>query len=231
MNITIHEGDSIYEVVSPQGLKLHRVGQLIGHGACADIVNLIDEDGLCAKIFYEGLSGSRLGKVKEEIAKRGRGELEESAAAWPLAIVRDSNQREIGFICDKIEGNSLDKISMNPGVSFPTKVWLAIELCKRISCLHGTTADPKDRRIVIGDVSLSNAAFDPRTETVRLLDVDSFQIPTTNNGRNLLYPITELRSHSPESLRIELGKSPLSNYHDNFLLAVCIFELLLGANP
>lgn len=217
------------------------VGEQLGYGGAGNVYAVEGNPRRCVKIFRADLSDEAARKLVEITASKcailasraERGEVDDEAAAWPIALVfepgtpLDEPRGAVGYLMERIDGRSLVDLSSSAELSLWDRARLAFGLSQRVAGLHGSGTDPADQQVVVGDVDLANAMYDFRTGSVRLVDADSFQI----QEGCYIYPSCWLRGVSPETLTGGGVSAPLSSLHDNYLVAKSVFEMLMGLNP
>ncbi len=217
------------------------VGEQLGYGGVGDVCAVKGDPRRCVKIFRTDLADETMRRLVEVTARKcailasraERGEVDDEAAAWPIALVYepcaplDEPRKAIGYLMERIDGKSLVDLSGGDRLSLRDCARLAFGFSQRVAGLHGSGTDPADHQIVVGDVDLANAMYDFRTGSVRLVDADSFQIQEGHD----IYPSCWLRGVSPETLAGRGVSAPLSSLHDNYLVAKGVFEMLMGLNP
>ena len=150
--------------------------------------------------------------------------------AWPSRVVSDPHsKRVVGFVMPRADGKQiwllfqpLERDRVFPFAAWNFQVRAAANLAAAVDEVHAAGH-------VIGDFNLKNVLV-ARNGLVRLIDCDSYQIRTPN--RHYLcdigmpdYTPPELKGHAPR------GTGRTRN-HDNFALAVLIYQLLFhGSHP
>lgn len=217
------------------------VGEQLGYGGVGNVYAVKGDPRRCVKIFRTDLADESTRRLVEVTAQKcailasraERGEVDDEAAAWPIALVFELDaplgepRKAVGYLMERIDGRSLVDLSSSDELSLWDRARLAFGYSQRVAGLHGSGTDPADQQVVVGDVDLANAMFDFRTGSVRLVDADSFQIQEGHN----IYPSCWLRGVSPETLAGGGVSAPLSSLHDNYLVAKGVFEMLMGLNP
>lgn len=150
--------------------------------------------------------------------------------AWPSRVVSDpQSKRVVGFVMPRADGKPIWQLFHPPERArvFPFAAWnfqvrAAVNLAAAVEEVHAAGH-------VIGDFNLKNV-FVAKNSLVRLIDCDSYQIRTPN--RHYLCDIG-MPDYTPPELQ---GNAPhgtgRTRNHDNFSLAVLIYQLLfLGRHP
>lgn len=146
-------------------------------------------------------------------------------AAWPIDTLHDQNRQVIGFTMPRVVGHEPVFKVYGPKLrlrEFPKADWrflihAAANVARSFSTIHAAS-------LVIGDVNHGNLMVG-RDATVTMIDCDSFQIISGNNSWLCEVGVG---THQPPEMQ------GLANYktirrspnHDNFGLAVIIFQLL-----
>lgn len=217
------------------------VGEQLGYGGVGNVYAVKGDPRRCVKIFRTELADETTRRLVEITARKcaiivsrvERGEVDDEAAAWPIALVFepgapfDEPRKAVGYLMERIDGRSLVDLSSSDELSLWDRARLAFGFSQRVAGLHGFGTDPTDQQIVVGDVDLANAMYDFRTGSVRLVDADSFQI----QEGHYIYSSCWLRGVSRETLAGGGVSAPLSSLHDNYLVAKGVFEMLMGLNP
>ncbi len=203
----------------------------IGRGGEGYVVGFRDLPTHVAKVYHRPLAPDHAIKLAA-MTQLGTQQLL-GIAAWPVSTLHESPFGQvIGFMMPRIVDYKPIYELYGPKArlaEFPRADWrflihTAVNLAKAFAVVqhHGH---------VIGDVNEKNILVG-HDATIRLIDCDSFQIIA--DGRR--YPcIVGVPTHQPPE--IQVANSPLSTIvrtanHDNFGLAVCIFQLLfLGKHP
>ncbi|MBK5480704.1 hypothetical protein JFV29_01900 [Peribacillus sp. TH16] len=149
--------------------------------------------------------------------------------SWPIDTVKDASGKVIGMLMPTANGKEIHKL-YNPknrlsefdNVSLRFLIHTAANIARSFAVVH-------DSGQVIGDVNHGNILVS-NDGTVKLIDCDSFQISSKGN---LLLCGVGVSTHQPP----ELQSKSFSNIvrtanHDNFGLAIIIFQLLfMGRHP
>jgi DNA-binding helix-hairpin-helix protein with protein kinase domain len=182
-----------------------------------------------AKVYHAALPEDKQDKLRA-MARIGSTYLHQ-ISAWPTKVLTQAGGVVAGFVMAKIEGfepihnlsSPASRKQIFPAVDYAFLVHVARNVAAAFDAVHA-------HGHVVGDVNENNFLVG-RNGTVKLIDCDSFQIVEGSRryscdvGVKLFTP-PELQNVS--SLR---GKERTRN-HDNFGLAVLIFQLLLlGRHP
>ena len=164
-------------------------------------------------------------------------------AGWPQQIVYSGN-KPLGFTMNKIKycntfhqlTDSIDRIEKFADNNFKYILYVAYNLACAVNALH-------QKGIIIGDINESNFLIGNRTVAqkegvfdfkdngiVYAIDCDSFQIP--QNKKYFMCTVAKPEFLPPELIGANLHKVIRTVNHDNFGLAVLIFELVMqGKHP
>lgn len=152
--------------------------------------------------------------------------------AWPQMPVYDANKRVAGFVMRAVEGSSFRSLQgaaqiqrLFPGWDRKDLALVARNFLDKMQLLanHG---------VLVNDFNPANFIVG-KDHRVRLIDCDSFQIPSANGGSPHV-TTTYFASHSaPELLRdSSLLKRPRGPEQARFGAAIIVFQLLMcGLHP
>ncbi|TBY65781.1 protein kinase domain-containing protein [Rhizobium leguminosarum bv. viciae] len=214
-------------VVSSDGRRLS-LGKVIGKGGEGAVHHIAEAPELAAKIYNPGKARERRDKVTAMVA--GSLHRQSDYVAFPVDILKSSSGEFIGFTMKKVAGYKSVHDLYGPGsrkVEFPTadlKFLLrsAINLASAVASIHSIGC-------VIGDINHSGILVSSKA-TVSLIDSDSFQYRPAGLTYRCLVGVAE---YTPPELQGALfEKVDRTPNHDNFGLAVLLFQLLfLGRHP
>lgn len=202
---------------------------VIGSGGEGKIYVLKDNPDVVAKIYNRRASEEKSAKLSA--MARLQNKRLSCISAWPLDTLHSEKSGAAdGFIMKKAWGKSIHLLYSPKSriVEFPNAGWdfllhAAANLARAFAVVH-------EYGHVIGDVNHGNA-YIQNDATVMLIDCDSFQI----NDSGHIYPCeVGVMTHQPpefQSISTFRGVVRETN-HDNFGLAVLIFQLLfMGRHP
>jgi DNA-binding helix-hairpin-helix protein with protein kinase domain len=205
-----------------------RLGSQLGSGGEGSVHELPDRSDLVAKLYHKNLEPTKASKIAT-MAKFGNERLLK-LTAWPTEPIRAGSGTGpiAGFMMPKITGHkqafSLYSPKLRPQ-EFPKATWQflirsAANAARAFAVIH-------DSGHVIGDVNHGNLFVGERA-TVRLIDCDSYQIMI--NGSRWLCEVGTPTHQPPELQNVRSYNGIIrSTNHDNFGLAVIIFQMLFMA--
>ncbi len=153
-----------------------------------------------------------------------------AALAWPTALLYAADGTFAGYQMPYIRNtvallevfNPRLRRQTLPGFTGRYLYRAAHNLAASLHALHA-------RGYVIGDLSESNVLVTP-TALVTIIDADSFQVQ--GDGQIFFCPVGKLEYTPPELQGQDLHATLQTPLHDNFGLAVLIFQLLMaGSHP
>ena len=187
-----------------------------------------ENETLVGKIYHESISGEKAEKLRWMAAHSNEQLLK--TTAWVADVLTDQTGGKIaGFLMPKIKAKEIHELysPKSRRVHFPDATWhflihTATNLARAFNNLH------RDNH-VMGDVNQGNCVV-TADGTVKLIDCDSYEITTREKIYSCEVGVT---THIPPELQGKnLRAIDRSDNHDNFGLAVIIFQLLfLGRHP
>ena len=209
------------------GRPLH-LGQELGRGGEGSVYEVRDRSDAAVKLYQKPLDAEKSAKISI-MAKFGNERLLK-LAAWPTEPIRVGSGTGpiVGFIMPKITGHRQAFSLYSPKrrlQEFPTASWQflirsAANAARAFSVVH-------ESGHVIGDVKHDNLLIGGKA-TVRLVDCDSYQI--TINGSRWFCEVGTPTHQPPELQNVRTYKGVVRTpNHDNFGLAVIIFQMLFMA--
>src|SRR5262245_53783120 len=205
------------------------LGERIGVGAEGEAFEVNGRAGLVAKVYYQPPSEEKAEKLL--VLTRLRSEKLLKFSGWPVDIISQSPGGPVaGFVMKRIiqaeEVHALhspkSRLDTFPQASWPFLIYVAANFARAVATIH-------EHGFVIGDVNPKNTLV-TRKATVFLLDCDSFQVRAEEKtyrceGGFPEYTPPELHGKAFREVDREAE-------HDNFGMAVVIFQLLfLGRHP
>jgi DNA-binding helix-hairpin-helix protein with protein kinase domain len=215
-------------LVDEQGRPL-RLGQKLGEGGEGAVYRVAGSNSQAIKVYASPLTGERIQKIKI-LTQFCHAEIDRFAA-WPSGLVVDERGRPRGLLLPVVEGARDIHQLYAPGSRrkyFPNADWrFLVRVGRNIARAF---AKVHDLGLVIGDVNPGSILV-LGDGTVRLIDVDSFQVPVPG-GRPLLCTVGVPIFLPPELQHASLKSVVRTTNHDAFGLAIMIFQLLmLGRHP
>jgi DNA-binding helix-hairpin-helix protein with protein kinase domain len=205
------------------------LGKEIGKGGEGAVYDIVGQTDKVAKINFKPLSSEHAQKLSAMTSLATPALLQ--IAAMPIETLHDQSRQVVGFIMPKVLGHEPVFKVYGPKLrlrEFPKADWrflihAAANTARAFSTVHAAS-------LVVGDVNHGNLVVS-QNSTVRMIDCDSFQV---SNGNNTWFCEVGVGTHQPPEMQ------GLANYktvrrtanHDNFGLAVIIFQLLcIGKHP
>lgn len=218
--------------MTPSALRIagknQALGSRIGGGGEGEVFTLSDTSHQAVKLYKESLRSSREHKVRAMVESRLADQT--TLVAFPLEIATDGSGRFVGFSMRRVNGYSPIHQLYSPKsrkLHFPKADYrfllrAAQNIARAVATVHQANC-------VIGDFNHSGVLI-AQDATVALIDADSFQF--SSKGRS--YPcVVGTEDFTPPELHgLNLGTVERTQAHDNFGLAVAIFQLLgMGKHP
>ncbi|HEX6842695.1 MAG TPA: hypothetical protein VF113_14265 [Stellaceae bacterium] len=204
------------------------LGAELGRGGEGSVFALADRSDLVAKLYHHPPGAEKAAKIVA-MAKLGSERLLK-LAAWPTSAIHSGARGGpvVGFLMPRIQGHKPAFNLYSPKLrlqEFPSAGWAflihaAANAARAFAVIH-------DSGHVIGDVNHGNLVVAPDA-TVKLIDCDSFQVSA---GKQRWFCDVGVSTHQPpefQSLTSYKGVARTPN-HDNFGLAVIVFQLLFMA--
>lgn len=199
----------------------------IGSGGEGTVYFCEDSD-LVGKIYHEPITEEKAGKLRWMAAHKNDRLLK--VAAWTVDVLCDApDGRVVGFLMPNVKAKEIHELYSlkSRRVHFPEATWhflvhTAGNVARAFYNLH------KDNH-VMGDVNHGNCVV-LADGTVKLIDCDSYSVKTDELRYRCEVGVgTHL---APELQGVNLRDAERLEKHDNFGLAVIIFQLLfLGRHP
>jgi DNA-binding helix-hairpin-helix protein with protein kinase domain len=204
------------------------LGKLLGKGAEGAVYEVSGRTDAAAKIYVKPASAERSAKlmVMQSLLTPALAQL----TAWPLEVLRDPRGNVCGFLMANLRDSKdvhrlyspKSRLSEFPDADWRMLVRAALNTAKAFAVLH-------ENGFLVGDVNHGGVRV-AANATVKLIDCDSFQI--SSQGRTYLCEVG-VQDFTPPELQGHVFRQTvrIAN-HDNFGLAVLIFQLLLnGRHP
>lgn len=201
----------------------------IGRGGEGVVFIIQDNPSLVAKIYSKIPDREKTEKIAAMISMGNERLLK--LATWPINSIHTEDNKLIGFTMPKLVDHKPISNLYSPKQrlqEFPKADWrflihAAINTARAFSIVH-------EAGQVIGDVNHGNLLV-AHDATVKFIDTDSFQI--FSKGKYWLCEVG-VSTHQPPEMQTQSSYKGIirTPNHDNFGLAVLIFQLLcLGRHP
>lgn len=208
--------------------KNMELGKRLGKGGEGDVYAIPGRTDQAVKVYKENLRSSRESKVRAMVESQLAEKT--SLIAFPCEIATDNLGVFAGFTMRLLSGyrpihelySPKSRKIQFPGVDYRFLIRAAQNVARAVATVHQAGC-------VIGDFNHSGVLVAPDA-TVALIDADSFQFNL--NGRS--YPcVVGTEDFTPPELHgLNLSQVERTYAHDNFGLAVAIFQLLaMGKHP
>lgn len=181
------------------------------------------------KIYTLKDNGGREAKV-QAMVRHGLAE-RFALASFPEQVVREKSGKFAGFTMRFFEGHrqihdlygvKSRKINF-PGADYRFLLRAASNSARAVAQVHNSNC-------IIGDLNHSGILVSEKDATVSLIDADSFQFEADGRLYPCLVGVPEFTA--PELQGKSLGNIIRSKDHDNFALAIAVFQLLfMGRHP
>lgn len=201
----------------------------LGRGGEGTVFNIQNNPSLVAKIYNKIPDPEKSNKISAMIRMGNERLLK--LATWPINSIHTSDNKLIGFTMPKLVDHRPIFELYSPKKrlqEFPKADWrflihAAINTARAFSVIH-------EAGHVIGDVNHGNLLVAPDA-TVQFIDTDSFQI--YSNGKYWFCEVG-VPTHQPSEMQDKSSYKGIirTPNHDNFGLAILIFQLLcLARHP
>jgi DNA-binding helix-hairpin-helix protein with protein kinase domain len=204
------------------------LGKELGRGGEGSVFIVRERADSVAKIYHEPVSVEKAEKLRQMVRLKTDKLLR--LATWVTDVLHNEAGETVGFLMPRLSSNAQIHELYNPASRrrrFPEADWrflihAAANIARAFGVIHA-------HGHVVGDVNHGNIVI-ARDATVRLIDCDSYHL---NAPEQSFLCEVGVSTHTPPELQ---GKSlreiPRTSNHDNFGLAVLIFQLLfMGRHP
>lgn len=206
----------------------YTLNQQIGRGGEGTVFYCPDDLSLVAKIYHEPVTDEKAEKLRWMAQNKNDKLLK--VAAWIVDTLHDAHDGKIvGFLMPNVKAKEIHELYSlkSRRVHFPQATWQflvhsAANIARAFYVLH-------KHEHIMGDVNHGNCVV-LADGTVKLIDCDSYSIKT----EEMRYACeVGVATHlAPELQGADLSEIEREKKHDNFGLAVIIFQLLfLGRHP
>jgi len=205
----------------------YKIDRFIARGGEGEVYALKGRSSHVAKIYRTPMDPTKTKKLVAMIRCSTPNIV--NIAAWPVDIVQSKSKQPVGFIMPFIQDgmplhmilNPKTRLQHRPNHDFASLVRIAQNTASAVSTLH-------QAGVVIGDMNGQNFLV-LRNGTVRAIDCDSMQI---GGGSKWGSQVGVEEYTAPELQGLSLKNVTRTKTHDNFALAVLLFEILvLGRHP
>ncbi len=206
----------------------YRINQPLGRGGEGTVFYCPEDLSIVAKIYHEPVDDDKAAKLRWMAANSNEQLLK--VAAWIVDTLHDApDGRVVGFLMPNVRAKEIHELYSlkSRRVHFPDATWqflvhAAANVARAFHNLHR-------HGHVMGDVNHGNCVV-LADGTVKLIDCDSYSIKT--DDKRYRCEVGVATHLAPELQGIDLSEIEREPNHDNFGLAVIIFQLLfLGRHP
>ena len=220
------------EKITAAGEQL-RLGAVLGRGGEGIIYELPDKPDQVAKLYLKQPISAEKSQKIEAMAGLTDARLH-NLTAWPVAAAQNGEGQTLGLLMKRVTAHKDIHLLFSPRsrkIEFPRADWRflvrsAANCARAFAVVH-------ESGCVIGDVN-QNGLLVSEKATITLIDCDSFQVPGRLHQQPHIFccdvgtPTYTPPELQGQNLR-ELIRTP---NHDNFGLAVLLFQLLfMGRHP
>ncbi len=205
----------------------YALNQQIGRGGEGPVFFCPNDLSLVAKIYHASVDAEKAEKLRWMAENKNDQLLK--VAAWIVDVLTDESGNVVGFLMPNVKAKEIHELYSlkSRRVHFPEATWqflihTAANVARAFYSLH------KNEHIM-GDVNHGNCVV-LADGTVKLIDCDSYSIKT--DKMRYACEVGVATHLAPELQGADLSCIERENKHDNFGLAVIIFQLLfLGRHP
>jgi DNA-binding helix-hairpin-helix protein with protein kinase domain len=214
-------------VQSSLGRTFHLAKQ-IGKGGEGAIYETSEQQDIAVKLYWPDKAQSR----REKIAAMASAQWYKTSSfvAFPIDILFSPNGAFVGFVMKKIGGSKPVHMLFTPAsrkaefsrANYRFLIRAAGNIARAVASVHSLGC-------VIGDVNHSGFLVSDKAVSI-LIDSDSFQVVASNH--KYLCQVGTPDYTPPELQGVRFDRVPRTPNHDNFGLAVLVFQILfMGRHP
>jgi len=204
-----------------------RLGQRLGKGGEGEVYEVVGQPALVAKLYLRDIAPERAAKL--QVMPQLLTPKLASLTAWPHDVLKGNGGKVVGFLMPKISAHDVHKVygpksrqQVFPQADWRLLVRVALNTARAFAVVH-------EAGFLVADVNHGGIMVS-KDATVRLIDCDSFQI--TAGTKTFLCEVGVEEFTPPELQGGSFRGVKRTANHDNFGLAVLIFQLLmLGRHP
>jgi DNA-binding helix-hairpin-helix protein with protein kinase domain len=209
------------------GRTFHLAKQ-IGKGGEGAVYEAKEQNDIALKLYWPDKAPSRLDKIAAMASAEWY--KANSFVAFPIDVLFSPTETFVGFIMKKVDGSKPVHMLYSPAsrkvefarANFKFLVRTAGNIARAVASVHATGC-------VIGDVNHSGILVSNKA-TSTLIDSDSFQVIASNN--KFLCQVGTPEYTPPELQGVRFDRVARTSNHDNFGLAVLVFQILfMGRHP
>jgi DNA-binding helix-hairpin-helix protein with protein kinase domain len=218
-------GNALPGLFTAAGTPLE-LGKELGRGGAGAVFEVPAEPSLVAKVYIKHPSPAKQSKLVFMASRSDVGLLEYTA--WPRQVVHlGRNGPVVGFLMDRVAGREaihdvyspMHRRQDHPRRAWDFLVYTARNTAAAFQVLHA-------HGHMLGDADHGNVLVGANTQ-VRLIDCDSFQVDA--DGTLHLCEVGVAHFTPPELQgNTTFSQLPRTANHDNFGLALLLFQLLFG---
>lgn len=204
-----------------------RLGQRLGRGGEGEVYEVVGQPALVAKLYLRNVEPERAEKLRA-MPQLLTPKLA-AFTAWPHDVLTDRSGKVVGFLMPRISAHDVHKVygpksrqRIFPEADWRLLVRTALNTARAFAVVH-------ESGLLVADVNHGGIMVS-QDATVHLIDCDSFQV--TVRAKTFLCEVGVEEFTPPELQGGSFRGVTRNANHDNFGLAVLIFQLLmLGRHP